>query len=658
MNENSSHNNSNDSSKKDSFYKNDEEELKYEDNNDENDDESSNHDPSDKSFTKSDVYGDSGSIHQNEQDSINNYKDSNDISHNENKNYDEYDLNINDEELKEELQYLDENFPERKVRYKILKFINNLRKDLKLNEFKEDFISNSAANDYAIYLLNENENINEFNKILKENYFVEPSEAKLSVFSCCVDNQDISSDLSFDNLTNEFLDCHATLLEFEKDRNLILSSNLNSIGIGLSFDKDKLIVVNIFSQRFVFIDYCNIIEDSQTIYLEGRITNDKYGVFSVRIVEETNQNKTILSVNPQNIFFDSSTKKWNCKFKNIAESLQDIDLREKRLYIQVYLRDQPELIKYGEAFTGQIKYNNLILGCKVELNNFPQPIIVKEQENIDSEEKQNKINENQRKKDEEKAENDERNRRNKKNKDGSLEPLQEVPEDSQETESISMSGNSNLSPKKDNQLDEQINIGSLIEDKRDTYNDQLMNLEKTLDQLKKENEEVQKNIALIFEFRKLENNDDKKHYKESNINESTYYDTLTTAANLYNDLHTHRTKLNADMSKYDQSIKIQEERKREVYKILMNYKEELLNNAEDTKGLKIPQKQIEYWLSTENQNEEEIRKLRIDHIKNTLKLNRINKEQKKNEEYFEGLHYIDFEQLKIENNVRLYLIIT
>lgn len=39
-------------------------------------------------------------------------------------------------------------------------------------------------------------------------------------------------------------------------------------------------------------------------------------------------------------------------------------------------------------------------------------------------------------------------------------------------------------------------------------------------------------------------------------------------------------------------------------------------------------------------------------------MNRYNKELKKMEEYFEGLHLIDFEQLKIENNVikNIYLI--
>jgi chromosome segregation ATPase len=187
--------------------------------------------------------------------------------------------------------------------------------------------------------------------------------------------------------------------------------------------------------------------------------------------------------------------------------------------------------------------------------------------------------------------------------------------------------------------------------RKENYERQLEKLGNNIEDLKREVEEIQRKIGIIYEFRKSENRDDRNYYKESNINESTYTDSLTSAANLYNELNTHKRKLEADLQKYNQSIEFQEERKKEVYKILMNYKEELISNAEYRKGTKIPRAQIEEWLSTEKFYEDEIRRLRIENIKNTLELNRLNKELKKMEEYFEGLHLIDFEQLKIENNV-------
>lgn len=71
-------------------------------------------------------------------------------------------------------------------------------------------------------------------------------------------------------------------------------------------------------------------------------------------------------------------------------------------------------------------------------------------------------------------------------------------------------------------------------------------------------------------------------------------------------MNIHRNKLQADLQKYNQSIQLQEEKKKEVYRILMNYKEELISNAEYRKGTKIPEIQIEKWLSDERQYEEEV----------------------------------------------------
>jgi hypothetical protein len=186
--------------------------------------------------------------------------------------------------------------------------------------------------------------------------------------------------------------------------------------------------------------------------------------------------------------------------------------------------------------------------------------------------------------------------------------------------------------------------------RKENYQKQLDKLEMNIEELKRENEDLQKKIKVIFEFRKKEGREEKNYYKDSNINESIYADSLTSAANLHNELNTHKRKLMADLEKYNQSIEIQDERKREVYKILMNYKEELLFNAEYRKGTKIPREQVDRWLEKEKDSEDNIRSLRIDNIKYTLELNRLNKELKKMEEYFEGLHLIDFEQLKIENN--------
>jgi hypothetical protein len=109
-------------------------------------------------------------------------------------------------------------------------------------------------------------------------------------------------------------------------------------------------------------------------------------------------------------------------------------------------------------------------------------------------------------------------------------------------------------------------------------------------------------------------------------------------------------KLEQDLKRYQQSIEEQEKRKQDVYDILMKYKQELLENAETRKGTKIPRKDMENWLTQEKNLEDQISKLRIESFTKSLEMNRLKKELKKMEDYFEGLHIIDFEQLKIENN--------
>jgi len=179
---------------------------------------------------------------------------------------------------------------------------------------------------------------------------------------------------------------------------------------------------------------------------------------------------------------------------------------------------------------------------------------------------------------------------------------------------------------------------------------QMDRLESNVEELKRENEELQKKIRIIYEFRKKEGRDDRNYYKDSNINDSTYTDSLNSASVIHNELNTQKKILKADLEKYNQTVEIQQQRKQQIYRILMNYKEELLANAEYRKGTKISREQKEKWMEREREFEEEIKKLRIENIKSSFELNRLNKELKKLEEYFEGLHVIDFEQLKIENN--------
>ena len=58
---------------------------------------------------------------------------------------------------------------------------------------------------------------------------------------------------------------------------------------------------------------------------------------------------------------------------------------------------------------------------------------------------------------------------------------------------------------------------------------------------------------------------------------------------------------------------------------------------------------VETYLSTENRKEAEVVNVRLENIKLKNKLKKKEMQLKSKEELAEGLHLIDFEQLKIEN---------
>ncbi|KAK3607426.1 hypothetical protein CHS0354_035120 [Potamilus streckersoni] len=96
-----------------------------------------------------------------------------------------------------------------------------------------------------------------------------------------------------------------------------------------------------------------------------------------------------------------------------------------------------------------------------------------------------------------------------------------------------------------------------------------------------------------------------------------------------------------------------EERKERVDKekqTFMEFKKQVaFNSINSRSGKPIPPKDIEQYLSAENKKEAEVVNVRLENIKLKNKLRKKEQQLKSKEELAEGLHLIDFEQLKIEN---------
>ena len=547
--------------------------------------------------------------------------------------------------------------PERKIRYRLFKFINRMRDECHMTPYDIDLLANNLAMLYADYLLTNPENEEELKNMA--NALNIKADYKVSSLDSFIDSDNVLPDINqmkkYMEFANEFYDVQATLIEFEQHCDNILSNRYNKVGIGIALNDMKVVVVDIFLRREVTVDSCAINLESGNIIIKGQLTDEQYGAYALRLVSPTNPNKTIVSISPQHITPANVANKirpFTAIFNNVEKILEDPEPKN----VEIYIRVKPDLIPYNKIFSDKIRFEDLTLGAVIPLIPFPNNTERKEEKRQDLKDAK-KAKENmilladyERRKEEEKK------RRMKidgyayANKGEMDEIQEEVDEEvSSSKEEVSQKSESRKSKMSKNKDDLSEDLGVSVE-KSENYEKEIQDLEDKIEALKEDNEYYQRRINLIFEFRKREGREEKNFYKESNINESTYADSLTSTAGLYNDLNIHKRKLDQDLQRYQQSIEEQEKRKQDVYEILMKYKEELLDNAETRKGTKIPRAEIENWLGREKQLEDTLRNLRIQSFTKSLEMNRLKKELKKMEDYFEGLHIIDFEQLKIENN--------
>ena len=547
--------------------------------------------------------------------------------------------------------------PERKIRYRLFKFINRMRDECHMVPYDIDLLANNLAMLYANYLLTNPENEDELKTManalnIKADYKVSTLDSFIDSDNAHPDNNQMKKYMEF---ADEFYDVQATLIEFEQHCDNILSNRYNKVGIGMALNDMKVVVVDVFLRREVTVDSCSINLESGNIIIKGQLTDEQYGAYALRLVSPTNPNKTIISISPQHITpanVPNKIRPFTAIFNNVEKILEDPEPKN----IEIYIRVKPDLIPYNKIFSDKIRFEDLTLGAVIPLLPFPSTTEKKEEKRQDLKDakiaKDNMVllADYERRKEEEKKRRmkiDGYAYANKGEMDEIQEEVDEEVSSSKEEASQKSESRKSKTLKSKDELSEELGVSG---EKSDNYEKEINDLEEKIEALKEDNEYYQRRINLVFEFRKKEGREEKNFYKESNINESTYADSLTSTAGLYNDLNIHKRKLDQDLQRYQKSIEEQEKRKQDVYEILMKYKEELLDNAETRKGTKIPRAEIENWLGREKQLEDTLRNLRIQSFTKSLEMNRLKKELKKMEDYFEGLHIIDFEQLKIENN--------
>ena len=108
--------------------------------------------------------------------------------------------------------------PERKIRYRLFKFINKMRAECHIPPYNIDLIANNLAMLYADYLLNNKENEEELNNMAKALNF--RGEFKVSSLDSFIDSDggkpDTTAMAKYMEFADDFYDVQATLIEFEE----------------------------------------------------------------------------------------------------------------------------------------------------------------------------------------------------------------------------------------------------------------------------------------------------------------------------------------------------------------------------------------------------------------------------------------------------------
>ena len=262
--------------------------------------------------------------------------------------------------------------PERKIRYRLFKFINKMREECHMTPYKIDLIANNLAMLYADYLLNNKENEEELKNMAKALNF--KADFKVSSLDSFIDSDNGRPDANpmakYMEFADDFYDVQATLIEFEEHCDNILSDSFNKVGIGIALNDMKVVVVDIFLKREVTIDSCNINIDSGNIVIKGELTDEQFGAYALRIVSPSAPNKTIVNITPQHITpanINTKIRPFTAIFNNVGRVLEDPEPKN----IEIYIRVKPDLIPYNKIFSDKIRFEDLTLGAIIPLMPFP-----------------------------------------------------------------------------------------------------------------------------------------------------------------------------------------------------------------------------------------------------------------------------------------------
>jgi len=153
-------------------------------------------------------------------------------------------------------------------------------------------------------------------------------------------------------------------------------------------------------------------------------------------------------------------------------------------------------------------------------------------------------------------------------------------------------------------------------------------------------------------LRTVKKNEENKESQEKSVTdqEQRYFKCLAQVNELRDELKRLQAQFDRTAMEMKRRLDDKETKAREIKEAFIDFKREILKAAENSRtGKPIPGKLIKGFEEQEHGKDEEVEKLRLANINRRNVLRKLEGTLRQKEKLADGLHLIDFEQLKIEN---------
>ena len=571
--------------------------------------------------------------------------------------FDESDVNFDDIPAYAHLPPQD---PWRKVKRELMKNLNLCRteEDPDNGQLYQEWLCSESLQEYVKTVLEDDEDEEQLRAIASQSKAV----GKYSFCTAVTLLEEDSGDIN--HLIEPFLDAQGLLLETHRE---LILGDFNHAAIGLGVQGKRLVLVLGFAKKTLTVN--KIDKSGDDIQIEGKMLRTEVGVYAARIVEITSMKEKAL-VGPLNLSYDISSSTFTALIP-YAEGIEYGPEGKGKNFVEIYTRINPDKIVYGAEPETKLNLKHVDLVERMRIEIYPDPRQKFEEAKHEERkmlllQRQQEFEEERKKEEEASAMMREKTRERQKkevNEGGRTSEEFVRSSSSAQRSKVDKSSSSVLTPKPDVSSDEQPhesddqshssfsesenedNMGTAQEIREST----IQAIEESLReqaQLRAKNQDLEKKVIIIRT--KIGTAAEKS--TEENVTEQKYKGALVNVNQVQQKMEELQATYHKWAKAYEENIVEKQERCKEIQDFFREFKREVAKGAELARnGKKIKQKVIDEWEENEQRRDELLQEVRIQNITLKNKLKKLEEKSKEKEKLAEGLHLIDYEQLKIEN---------